>query len=405
MRDPIHGFISFEKEGLVNKIIDTIEFQRLKYIRQLGVSCFTYPSANHTRFTHAIGTYHLAKKAFEAMNLDEDYLEDFSLAALLHDLGHGPLSHALESQLLPGISHEAICSEMITSSNMRISDLLNDNGVKPERLTTILFSGSKPTFLHRLISSQLDIDRFDYLLRDSWMTGNPHGVFDLDRILHSIQLNENEDLYVSRKGWDAVENFLYCRYQMYKQVYYHHATIGVEELLKKVMKRAGKLVDQIESSLSGDLVLLLKDEGSLENFVKLTDTDILNLVKVGNDSSDKILRDLSNRILCRNLLKPVVLQGEMALNTLGIEDDIKKSIESQDYDCDYYYSSVNISIMKTYKPYTPNPKDQEEAIYISPEHDLEISQEMPSLGAIAPPQVVYLFMPDECRERVSELVS
>lgn len=405
VRDPIYSFISFKKNGLLNGIVDTPEFQRLKDIRQLGVSYFTYPNAVHTRYTHSLGTYHLSKRIFNVLSVENHHEKEFSIAALLHDIGHGPFSHVFESEIIRGKSHEDLTKDIIESKELHISKLLSDEGIDPKFITTIIASGTNPTFLHRLISSQLDIDRFDYLLRDSLMTGNPHGGFDLERILYSIRLNDDEDIYVSKKGWFAVENFLICRYQMHKQVYYHHSTVSAEELLKKIIHRSREVYEKIELKLTENMMSLVSDNVNLSYYVSITDSDLLSLIKSCSICKDKILNDLANRFLNRRLFKPIIVKGEGLTDLFEKKEAIEHIISSCGYDPNYYFSYVNISSKKAYKPYSPNPKDQEESIYINPEYTREISQEIPSLGAIDIPPTIFLLMPKECREPIRGLLS
>ena len=293
MRDAIHSFISFEKDGLINKIIDTEEFQRLKYIRQLGLSYFTYPSALHSRFSHSLGAFWLSHRVGNLLIEDKDKRKNLEIAALLHDIGHGPFSHALEKEIKPDKGHGEISKELIESDKYDISGLLEEEGIQPKEISEILTSGAvRPKYLHRLISSQLDIDRFDYLLRDSLMSGNPHGSFDIERIIQTIKINNQDEIYVKKGGWYAVEHYLNCRYQMHKQVYHHHSTIAAEELIKKIIDRFRYLHEKSEIEIEKKYIPLMKGEMNLSEFLEITDIDILNIVKLAKKNEDKILSDL-----------------------------------------------------------------------------------------------------------------
>lgn len=329
IRDSIHSFISFEKDGLVNQLIDTEEFQRLKYIRQLGLSYFTYPSALHSRFSHSLGAYWLSNRVGDLLIEEEDQKKDLVIASLLHDIGHGPFSHALEKKIKSNKSHEEISKELIESKEHKISEILNNHGITPKDISEILTSGAiRPKYLHRIISSQLDIDRFDYLLRDSLMSGNPHGGFDIERIIQTMRINDEDEIYVDQGGWYAVEHYLNCRYQMHKQVYYHHSTLAAEELLKKIIDRVRFLFEKGQIEIEKKYTPLLKGEMSLSEFLEITDTDIINIAKTYKKCNDKILSDLSKRFFRRELFKHIRLSSSRATDLFDLKEKILSIINS-----------------------------------------------------------------------------
>jgi HD superfamily phosphohydrolase len=405
MRDAIHSFISFEKNGIINKIIDTEEFQRLKYIRQLGLSYFTYPSALHSRFSHSLGTYWLSHRVGNLLIEDEDVRKNFEIAALLHDIGHGPFSHALENHIKSDCSHIQRSIEIIKSTDNEISELLNNGGFDPKDISKILDGAVNPKYLHKLISSQLDIDRFDYLLRDSLMSGNPHGAYDIERIIQTIGISDSEEIYVDEGGWYAVEHYLNCRYQMHKQVYYHRTTLAAEELVKKIIDRCRELHEKNEIKVEKKLAPLMKNDMKLSDFLDITDSDITYLIKSNKKCKDLILSDLCKRFFKRELFKQIKIPIEQTPKLITSMDDITKLVKKMGFDNKYYISYVDLSAKSAYDPYTPNSKDEEDWIYVNPECTREISKEIPSLSAIKSKGELLLFLPDKkCKEEVQKII-
>ena len=407
IRDPVHSFISFEKNGLVNKIIDTAEFQRLKYIGQLALFYFTYPDALHSRFSHSLGTYWLSKRLARTLEIPEEEEEKLSISALLHDIGHGPFSHTLEDKIMPGKRHEEISKDIIESEEHSISPILLEYDIEPKDISTIIRSGTnKPKYLHKLVSSQIDVDRFDYLLRDSLFTGNPHGRFDIERIIHTIRLNDEKDeIYIDEGGWYAVEHYLNCRYQMYKQVYTHHSTLAAEELLKKIIDRARHVHDRGGLSLDKTIDPILKEDINLSEYIDIVDFDVLSLIRDVRHCEDDILSDLSKRFFERKLFKPIRIYNTSFMKLYDSKEKIRSIIEGKGYDYDYYNSEVGLKEIKAYQPYTPDPKDTEEFIFINSDCKKDISLEIKSLGAIATPDEALLFIPEDCREEVKKVLS
>lgn len=400
IRDPIHSFIAFDKNGIINQLIDTPVFQRLKYIRQLGLSYFTYPSAVHTRFSHSIGTYWLADRIGMQLELNDDNTMKLKLAALLHDIGHSPFSHVLEKKLL-NYDHAEV-SKIIIEKDPNISRILSENGYSPKEISNIIKGGTMPKYLHNLISGQLDIDRFDYLLRDSMMTGNTHGLFDLERILHKLKINDDDDLYIDKGGWSAVEHYLICRYQMYKQVYNHHTTLSAEELLKKIIERVKKIHEDI-TVIPKTIDSFLTEEASPLDLIQIYDSDVLNLIKATMNCDDSILKDLSTRFYHRKLFKCKVVKKDKA-DFIEHMHNIYKIIEKSGFDSDYYFPLVDSTKRYAYTPYSPDPRDQEIAIYIDKYRKKEMSQEFEALRAISIHGELRFFFPEECKMEVERLL-
>lgn len=402
VRDPIHSFVSFEKNGLINKIIDTEEFQRLRYISQLGLSYFTYPNGTHSRFSHSLGTYWISKRIAEKLKLTEEE-ERLSIAALLHDIGHCPFSHTLEKKIVPQ-EHEYYSKKIIESEEHGISTILNEYGIDPKEISGIITSASIPTCLHYLISSQIDADRLDYLLRDSLITGNPHGVHDLERIIQTISLNGNGEIYISKGGWNSIEHYLNCRYQMYKQVYWHHSTVAAEELLEKIIKRTKQVSESGKISLNEKQATIISGDMNLSEYLDIADFDVLSLIREGKRCKDPILSDLSNRFFKRQFFKPIRLGVNDFSKLLDSEEKIKSIVSGKGYETDFYYSRASSSKKEAYKPYSPKTKDQEEAIFIDPECKIEITQEIESINALKTPEEILLFTPEDCRGDVRSVL-
>src|SRR5690606_23477880 len=251
-RDPVHNIIRVRTDGaegrLIVGLIDTPEFQRLRRIRQLGLAHFAYQGAEHSRFTHSLGAFHLATRILAKLSnsykLDEGDRTAVRAAALLHDVGHGAFSHVVESIL--DFHHENFTIEAVLSSETGVGRLLKDYSTElPERVAAIIRGNFQPMALAQLVSSQLDVDRMDYLLRDSLFTGVKYGVFDLEWIIKSIEINEADDqLYISAPGIYAVEDYLQARYYMFRQVYFHRTLRAAEAVLRALLRRALDVVAQ-----------------------------------------------------------------------------------------------------------------------------------------------------------------
>lgn len=307
INDPVYGFISIPTE-LVFDLLEHPYFQRLRYIKQLGMTHLVYPGALHTRFHHALGAMHLMRTAIETLvskghEITAEEQEAVTIAILLHDIGHGPFSHALENTIVEGISHEDVSQLLMQKLNTEFDGKLE---------TAIsIFNGTYPKrFLHELVSSQLDMDRLDYLNRDSFFTGVSEGVISSDRIIKMLNVVDDH-IVVEEKGIYSVEKFLIARRLMYWQVYLHKTVVAAEFLLVKVLKRARQLVLRGETlfatpALSHFLsrhvtTSVLKDDIHIELFTKLDDSDILAAVKVWANHPDFVLSKLCTDFVERRL--------------------------------------------------------------------------------------------------------
>lgn len=310
INDPIYGFVTLPDE-LIYDLINHPIFQRLRRIKQLGLTNLVYPGALHTRFHHAIGAMHLMTEALQVLKskgikITDEESKAAIIAILLHDIGHGPFSHALEHTIVKGVHHEDISAMLMDELNKTFKGKLT--------LAIKIFKGEHPKkFLHQLVSSQLDMDRLDYLKRDSFFTGVSEGVISSDRIIKMLNV-ANGELVVEAKGIYSVEKFLIARRLMYWQVYLHKTVLSAEKLLVNILKRAKELALQGEDLFATPaLSLFLKHNFSkkdfksnpelIEQFVLLDDYDIMSSVKVWTNHSDKALAILCKNMLDRNLFK------------------------------------------------------------------------------------------------------
>ena len=314
--DPVYGFVSIAYETVFD-LIEHPYFQRLRNIKQLGLTHLVYPGALHTRFHHALGAMHLMGIALETLKnkgviITEEEAEGVTIAILLHDIGHGPFSHALESCIVPGVQHEALSVLIMHRLNKYFNGKLT--------LAIAIFENKyEKKFLHQLVSSQLDMDRLDYLNRDSFYTGVSEGVIGFDRILKMLQV-VNDELVVEEKGIYSIEKFLISRRLMYWQVYLHKTVIAAEQLLVKIFQRAKAIANNgvpLFASPSFNLLLANKistdafyeNELYLDAFMKLDDSDLFSAIKVWSEHEDPILAKLCKLLIDRKLFT-IEMQNE-----------------------------------------------------------------------------------------------
>lgn len=310
INDPVYGFISI-KTPLIFDVIEHPYFQRLRNIKQLGLTYLVYPGALHTRFHHALGAMHLMQLAIEHLQnkghiITVDECEAACIAILLHDVGHGPFSHALEHCIVKGISHESI-------SKLFISKINDDFKGKLDLALQIFNNQYHKRFLCQLITGQLDLDRLDYLNRDSFFTGVTEGMVSSVRIIKLLNI-KNGNLVVDEKGIYSIENFLIARRFMYWQVYLHKTVIAAEQMLAKILYRAKELsslgialfaTPAFEHFLYNDISVnnFFTDITHQTNFVKLDDCDIMASIKVWCNHTDFILSTLCKNLINRQLYK------------------------------------------------------------------------------------------------------
>jgi HD superfamily phosphohydrolase len=303
INDPVYGFITIDDE-LIYSIISHPFYQRLRRIHQMALAEFVYPGAVHSRLHHSLGAYHLMCntlhelkcKGIEISSAEEQAAK---IAILLHDIGHGPYSHALEQTLIEGVSHEKISLLLMQKMNEEL-------GGKIQMAIDIFTNNYPKKFLHQLISGQLDLDRMDYLIRDSFFTGVTEGVIGYDRIIKMLTVH-NGEIMVEEKGIHSIEKFLVSRRFMYWQVYLHKTVLSAEKMLVNTIKRAREIKAQSISPVLNVFLNqdYLKDgiESHLDDFCKLDDYDVLSAIKSWTDHPDKILSILCRDLINRNLLK------------------------------------------------------------------------------------------------------
>ncbi len=315
--DPIHGFISVPK-GTVLRLLDHAYIQRLRRIRQLGLAYTVFPGAEHSRFSHALGAMGLMQKVIGSLKdknttISHDEHQSMLIAILLHDIGHGPFSHTLEHTLIKDFNHE-----MMTLALMRELNSTFDGEL--ETAIEIFTGQHKKKFLHQLISSQLDIDRLDYLKRDSFYTGVLEGSIGLDRIIKTLRIHQDQ-VVIERKGIYSIENYIMARHLMYMQVYHHKTVLSADKLIRSVFKRARDLIKEDYNLFipSPSLKFFLTQNLSakkglspemMRHFVMLDDNDVLICIKYWAQDKDPILNDLSLRFLNRRFLRTTFFNPE-----------------------------------------------------------------------------------------------
>lgn len=323
VNDPIHGLISFPFD-LIYDIIEHPYFQRLRRISQMGLSTYVYPGATHTRFSHALGALHLMTLAIQTLRdkghdiTDEEYL-GACVAILLHDIGHGPFSHALEGVIVEK-SHEEISQLLMQKLNIHFDNRLK-TGIA-------IFNGQYPKkFLSQLVASQLDVDRLDYLTRDSYYSGVAEGVIGYKRILSMLNIVDNQ-IVVEEKGIFSIEKFLVSRHIMYWQVYLHKTSLVAEQMLKHYVLRLKEVVNSQKIGLNGSVFVNLLRSNSyvsdefLKKFVMLDDIDVYHNLKMASNYADPVLDILSKGILERKLFSVILEKNP-------ISETFVKNLESK----------------------------------------------------------------------------
>ena len=343
INDPIYGFITIPSE-LIFDLIEHRYFQRLRRITQMGLSHLVFPGAQHTRFMHALGCMHLMQNAIRTLKLKGIEISDQEkeatlIAILLHDIGHGPFSHALENSIIEGFNHERLSIEIMNRLNEEFKGKLD--------LAIKIFKGQyHKDFLHQLISGQLDIDRLDYLKRDSFYTGVAEGNINSDRIISMLNVKQNQ-LVVEEKGIYSVEKFLISRRLMYWQVYLHKTGLGAELLLIHILKRAKQLANtdiNVSTTNGLDIFLdprhtsMLTKDNLIESFTKLDDYNIISAIKNWQYHEDNILRNLCKMLINRNLFKTKLSKkGFSTKKTEDIKERIMTKFKITENELKYFF--------------------------------------------------------------------
>lgn len=365
-RDPVHNYIPVEDE-LIYDLINSKEFQRLRRIKQLGSSSFTFHGAEHSRFSHCLGVYYLArrvtnifdKKYSDIWNSNESLLT--MTAALLHDIGHGAYSHTFER--LFDTNHETITQQIILNPETEINTILRRVSPDfPDKVASVINHTYSNKQVEQLISSQIDVDRMDYLLRDSYFTGASYGEFDLTRVLRVIRPIEN-GIAFSRDGMHAVEDYIISRYQMYMQVYFHPASRAMEVLLQNLLKRAKYLYPKEKEFFtvtSPHLIPFFENRVTLEDYLSLDDGVMNTYFQTWMQSADKILSDLASRFINRKVFKSITFD-EKDLSNL---EKLREIVKDLGFDPTYYTAlHLNFDLpYDVYKPDVQNPRTQIEML-------------------------------------------
>ena len=315
IRDPVHDVIAFDIDrpidGLLFRLLNSAEFQRLRRILQLGMAHLAYPGATHSRYGHSLGVMETARKVLchleRSSAINEEHKTLCLVSALLHDLGHGPFSHVFER--VSGIAHERLTGRLIRDPDSEVHRILfSHERVLPEKVAGFLAGGG--SFLHDIIASQLDADRFDYLLRDNYMTGSRYGAFDLEWLLHHLTVDrQGGRMAVSAKGISAVEDYLHARYNMYRNVYFHKVVRSAEGMVRLALRRAKRLAVQDRLDWPGRETsvykALLAQRLTIEEFWDLDDVAVNQCFKTWARGDDVVLARLCRGLLYRRLYKTI----------------------------------------------------------------------------------------------------
>lgn len=349
--DPIYGFVTIPYE-IVYDLIDHPYFQRLRRIKQLGLTNLVYPGALHTRFHHAMGAMHLMCQAVDTIRskgheITEEEAQGVTIAILLHDIGHGPFSHALEHSIVNNITHEDLSEIFMDKLNIQFEGKL-DLAIK------IFQNKYKKKFLHQLVSSQLDMDRLDYLKRDSFFTGVSEGVISSDRIIKMLNV-VNDQLVVEAKGIYSIEKFIIARRLMYWQVYLHKTVLSAENLLVNILRRAKELAEKkVDLFCTPALKTFLYNKYHKEDFIKknnlietfalLDDYDIMASVKVWVNNNDKVLSTLCKQLVDRNLFKIELQNNAFKDDKISsLKNNAKKQLGLSDKESNYFVFTGNVT--------------------------------------------------------------
>jgi HD superfamily phosphohydrolase len=374
-RDPVHNIIRLnaatDDGQLMIRLIDAPEFQRLRRIKQLGLGLYTYQGAEHSRFTHCLGALHLMTRILDRLGQTYQIApEDCAAAqaaALLHDVGHGPFSHAMENVF--GFHHEQWTVRAVMSDDTEIGQVLRSYSSElPQRVASIIEGTFKPAALAQLVSSQLDVDRMDYLLRDSLMTGAKYGLYDLEWIINALQIDEDGDrIYVAARGVFAVEEYLQARYYMFRQVYFHRTLRSAEVVLRSALRRALELFNEgrevwcapgaaFEKALRGQSL-------TIGEHLEIDDSDVIYHFKQWQRAEDPVLSDLSRRFIGRRLFKAIDLDMP-ADERAGFLSAARDVVARAGFAPEYYFIEDHAGDVPYYNYYTADEAEPRKRIYV-----------------------------------------
>lgn len=356
-KDPVHNYI-YVKDETIWDLINSAEFQRLRRIRQLGTSYLTFHGAEHSRFSHSLGVYEITRRIISQFERSgyEDWPGEERLvslcAALLHDVGHGPFSHSVEKAF--GNHHELWSCRIILGDTEVNRILRKADPVLPEKVAAVISKTYNRKIVISLISSQMDADRMDYLLRDAYFTGVNYGTFDLERILRMLRPHKGH-IVVKESGMHAVEDYLMSRYQMYWQVYFHPVTRSGEILLYKIFARASALYEggHSFSYMNDAFRKLLEDRLTVADYLLLDESLMQMVLMEWTGDRDPVLADLCSRFLHRRLFKYVPLERTDA----ELIERVKQVMEQEGFD-PLYYMEVDFPADLPYDVYRPGEQDE-----------------------------------------------
>jgi uncharacterized protein len=410
-RDPVHNMIALTEaradDALLIRLIDTPEFQRLRYIKQLGLALYTYQGAEHSRFTHSLGVMHIMTRVLDHLQRRYSISEEARLvaraAALLHDIGHGPFSHVIEKVLKQ--NHERWSMRIIADPATNVYRHMADfDATLPEKVVAAIDHRYQPAFIGQLVSSQLDVDRFDYLLRDSLMTGAKYGIYDLEWIIHALEIDERNGLiYVAANGRFAVEEYLQSRYYMFRQVYFHRLLRSAEAILMSILRRALELMKSgaLRFVVAGSVMerVLAGEELTLAEYLLFDDHDVMFHIKQWTREPDSILSDLSRRFIERRLFKVVDLDLDGAERSQYLER-VRKNVAKMGFDPRYYLIDDHAADIPYYSYYRPEDKAR---IYIESQGQIcDIAEVSSVVRAMRGYELRRLCFPQEVTEAVNQ---
>lgn len=388
LRDPVHDYIHIEDQVIFD-ILQTKEFQRMRRIKQLGPISYVFPGATHTRFEHNLGVYELTRKIcnifaskYPTQKPGDGLWDDnnrllVECAGLLHDIGHGPYSHTFEH--LFGTNHEKIGQKIITDPNTEINHALRQVSPNfPDLVASVIAKTYPNPQVVKMISSQADADRMDYLKRDAFFTGVTYGQFDLSRILQEIR-PYNGGICFTMAGMHAVEDYIVSRYQMYQQVYFHRVGRSIEVILQHLLERAKIIYQQGNLQVTPNLARFLEGDWSLADYLKLDDGVMESNFLQWTESSDPILADLASRYLFRRPLESVCIDED----TKNLLPKLKDLIKQAGFD-PLYYTDTNSAFDEPYDAYKPSGKNANSQIEIMQNDGqlIELSQLSPVVRAL-----------------------
>ncbi|MCK6486382.1 MAG: HD domain-containing protein [Phycisphaerae bacterium] len=430
IRDPVHNIIPFERtpcDQLLLDLINTREFQRLRRIKQLGMSELVFPGANHSRFAHCIGVMHVARRMIDRLarldgnKIREEQRTAVLVAALLHDIGHGPFSHAFEK--VTGQSHEARTLEIIQNRDTEVGRRLHGHDRSlPERLAVFFDEDVEaekrdaaeiPDYLTQIVASQLDADRFDYLLRDSYATGTDYGRYDLDWLLLQLLL-DGKRLFVGRKAMDAAESYIFARFHMYRSVYFHKTVRAAEVMLRLALRRFKELLNMATSKakrrkIAPDVPQRVIDAFSgalpIDAYLALDDVTLLDFFKACTYSTDKQLNMLARGLIERKLYKAIDVTDSSRTDVVQFARRGEEVVRRARLEPEYAFAD-DTAADTPYKPYDPDESRPASQIYVETGggKNVEISTRSDALLQLRKRyELVRYYFSESIRERIEKV--